>query len=100
MARRLIPRVCATVFVAGIAGLIISSVAGNNNGVVLSIGGVIVLAAVALLVYGALAPGRIDAFTEAAGEQVEARIARLVAAGADETEVRGLVRDAARLGGG
>ena len=49
MARRLIPRVCAAVFVVGIAGLIVSSVAGNNNGVVLSIGGAIVVAAIALL---------------------------------------------------
>lgn len=98
MARRLIPRVCAAVFVAGIAGLIISSIAGNNNGIVLSIGGIIVVAAVALLVHSAVAPGRIDAFDEATGEAVETRVARLVAAGADEREVRGLVRDAARLG--
>ena len=38
MARRWIPRVCGGIFVAGIAGLIISSVAGNNAGFVLSIG--------------------------------------------------------------
>jgi hypothetical protein len=98
MARRLIPRVCAAVFVVGIAGLIVSSVAGNNNGVVLSIGGVIVVAALALLVHAAVLPGRIDVFDEAAGEAVEARVARLVAAGADEADVRGLVRDATRLG--
>ena len=38
MARRWIPKACAAVFVCGIPGLIISSIAGNNAGVVLCIG--------------------------------------------------------------
>jgi hypothetical protein len=99
MARRWIPRVCAAIFVGGIAGIIVASVNGNNAGVVLTIGLVVVLAAVALLTLGAVAPkGTIDAFDDAAAERLEQQVAALVAAGADEAEVRALVREAMRLG--
>ncbi|HNJ98035.1 MAG TPA: hypothetical protein PLV13_07920 [Ilumatobacteraceae bacterium] len=99
MARRWLPRVCAAIFVAGIAGIIIASINGNNAGVILTIGFVIVLAAVALLTMGAVAAkGRIDAFDEAAAERLEAQVAAVVAQGADEADVRALVRDAMRLG--
>jgi hypothetical protein len=99
MARRLIPRVCAAVFVAGIAGIIVASVNGNNEGVILTIGLCIVLAAVSLLTYGAVTvKGRIDAFDDADAERLEQQIAALVAAGADDQQVRDLVRDAMRLG--
>lgn len=99
MARRWIPRVCAAIFVAGIAGIIIASINGNNAGVVLSIGLVIVLAAVALLTIGAIGGrDRIDVFDEADAERLEGQVAALVAAGADEAQVRALVRDAMRLG--
>ena len=95
----MIPRVCAAIFVAGIAGIIIASVNGNNAGVILSIGLAIVLAAVALLTYGSVTSRqRIDAFDDAAAEQVEAQVTALVAAGADEAHVRDLVRDAMRIG--
>jgi hypothetical protein len=99
MARRLIPRVCAAVFVAGIAGIIVASVNGNNEGVILTIGLCIVLAAVSLLTYGAVTvKGRIDAFDDADAERLEQQIAALVATGADDQQVRDLVRDAMRLG--
>jgi hypothetical protein len=49
MARRWIPRVCAVIFIGGIIGIIVASINGNNAGVILTIGLVIVLAAVALL---------------------------------------------------
>lgn len=99
MARRWIPRVCAAVFVGGIAGIIVASVNGNNAGVVLTIGLVVVLAAVALLTMGAVTGrGRIDAFDDAAAEQLEAQVTALVSAGADEEQVRTLVRDAMRAG--
>lgn len=99
MARRWIPRVCAVVFVAGIAGIIIASVNGNNAGVVLSIGLCIVLAAVALLTIGAVGGrDRIDVFDEADAERLEGQVAALVEAGADEVAVRALVREAMRLG--
>lgn len=99
MARRWIPRVCGGIFVAGIAGLIISSVAGNNAGFVLSIGLGIVFAAIALLTYGAVtAKDRIEPFDEARAEQLEAQVQALVQAGAPEEQVRALVRDAMRVG--
>jgi hypothetical protein len=99
VATRLITRTCIAVFVCGIAGLIISSVAGNNNGVVLTIGGFIVVAAIVLMVVNTVTVhDRIDAFDDAAAEQLEAQVAHLVEQGADETEVRTLVREARRGG--
>ena len=99
MARRWIPRVCAVVFVAGIAGIIIASVNGNNAGVVLSIGLAIAMAAVALLTIGAVGGrDRIDVFDEADAERLEGQVSALVEAGADEGAVRALVRDAMKLG--
>jgi hypothetical protein len=97
MATRLITRACIAVFVCGIAGLIISSIAGNNNGLVLTIGGAIVVAAVVLMTINTVTVhDRIDAFDEAAAEQLEAQVARLVEQGADEADVRTLVREARR----
>ena len=100
MARRWIPRVCAVIFVGGIAGIIVATINGNNAGVILTIGLLIVLAAVALLTLSAahLQHGRIDAFDEAAAEQLEEQVMALVAAGAAEERVRALVRDAMRAG--
>ncbi len=98
MARRWLPRFCAAVFVCGIAGLIVSSVAGNNNGVVLTIGGFIAAAALVLLTISSVTPiDRIEVFVDADAEALEGRVAGLVAAGADEAEVRALVREAMRL---
>lgn len=99
MARRWIPRVCIAVFVAGIAGIIVTTINGNNEGVVLSIGLGIVLAAVAMLTTNAVGGGRrIEVFDEAAAEKVERIITTLVADGADESTVRALVRETRRLG--
>ncbi|MEQ1873147.1 MAG: hypothetical protein ABL953_05410 [Ilumatobacteraceae bacterium] len=99
MARRWIPRVCIAVFVAGIAGIIVATINGNNEGVVLSIGLVIVLAAVAMLTINAIGGSRrIEVFDEAAAEKVERIITTLVADGADEATVRSLVRETRRLG--
>ena len=101
MARRWIPRVSIAVFVGGIAGLIISSIAGNNAGVVLTVGLCIVFAAIALLTHAAVtAREPIEVFDDARAEQLEERIAALVAAGAPEHEVRALVREAMRIGRG
>jgi hypothetical protein len=97
VATRLITRACIAVFVCGIAGLIISSIAGNNNGVVLTIGGCIVVAAIVLMTVNTVTVHeRIDVFDEAAAEQLEAQVAQLVQQGADETDVRTLVREARR----
>jgi Flp pilus assembly protein TadB len=87
------------VFVCGIAGLIISSIAGNNVGVVTTIGLTTSLAAVVLLTASTVANRqRIDAFNDALAEQVEAQIGGIVAGGAKEDSVRKLVRDAIDLG--
>lgn len=99
MARRWIPRVCITIFVAGIAGIIVATINGNNAGVILLIGLVIVLAAVALLTANSVgANKRIEIFDDAAAEKVERLITELVAKGADESAVRALVRETRRLG--
>ena len=91
--------ICAVVFVCGIAGLIISSIAGNNVGVVTTIGLITSLAAIVLLTASTVANRqRIDAFNDALAEQVEGQIGTLVASGAKEDTVRKLVRDAINLG--
>jgi hypothetical protein len=85
--------------VSGIAGLIISSIAGNNVGVVTTIGLITSLAAVVLLTASTVANRqRIDAFNDALAEQVEGQIDALVSSGAKEDTVRKLVRDAINLG--
>ncbi len=90
---------CVVVFVCGIAGLIISSIAGNNVGVVTTIGLTTSLAAIVLLTASTVANRqRIDAFNDALAEQVEGQIGVLVASGAKEDSVRKLVRDAIDLG--
>lgn len=99
MARRWIPRVCFAVFPIGIAGLIVSSIRGNNNGIVLSFGAFIAVAVMVLLTHSAvLGTDRIDAFDDAVAETLEAQIIAVVAQGADEHTVRALVRDALRAG--
>ncbi len=99
MARRWIPRVCIAIFIAGIAGIIVATINGNNAGVILLIGLVIVLAAVALLTANSVgANKRIEIFDDAAAEKVERLITELVAKGADESAVRALVRETRRLG--
>ena len=98
-ALRAIRMVCVVVFVCGIAGLIISSIAGNNVGVVTTIGLITSLAAIVLLTASTVANRqRIDAFNDALAEQVEGQIGTLVASGAKEDTVRKLVRDAINLG--
>jgi hypothetical protein len=87
------------VFVCGIAGLIISSIAGNNVGVVTTIGLITSLAAIVLLTASTVANRqRIDAFNDALAEQVEGQIGSLISSGAKEDTVRKLVRDAINLG--
>jgi hypothetical protein len=98
MAKSWISRACAAVFVGGIVGIIVTSIVDNNNGLVLTFGAAMTLAAIVLIAVNAVtARERIDVFDEARAEQLEARIGELVAAGADESEVRALVRDAQHL---
>lgn len=98
---RVIRWICAVVFVACIAGLIISSIAGNNEGWVVSIGMVGVTAAVVLIIVSLVTSDRrLPAFSEVRAEAIESRIAELVASGVDEERLRDLVRDAVDLGRG
>lgn len=86
-------------WVAGIAGMIATSVNGNNNGWVVTFGCITAIAALCL--FSATAAVRrepIDVFEEADAERLEDRVQSLVAAGADEAVVRELIRDAMRLG--
>lgn len=86
----------------GIAGMIIGTVAtDNNNGVVVTFGivtAVAVLTLIASTMAVKAAQGRGGAMDEALAAEVEERINALVAAGAREDEVRALVGDAVRLG--
>lgn len=94
-------RACAVAFVSCIAGLIVSSIAGNNEGWVLTFGMVTAIAAIILMAVSASTNDRrLDAFDEVAAERLETRVRALVDAGADENEVRAVVRDAIDLGRG
>jgi len=88
----------AVVWVAGIAGMIISSVNGNNNGWVVTCGCITAVASICLFsATAATRRDRIDVFEDADAERLEDSVQTLVDAGADETAVRDLIRDAMRL---
>ena len=91
--------ICAIIFVSGIAGMIITSIAGNNVGLVNTIGGTTAIAAVVLLIATSTATSfRPEIFAEADAERLEQKISQLVKAGANENELRDLVRQATQLG--
>jgi hypothetical protein len=99
VALRLIRIACAVTFVAGIAGMIITSVNGNNEGYVITIGMTTAVAALVLIAASATgAPSEIEVFDDVRAERLEGEVQALLADGADESQVRGLVRDAIRLG--
>jgi dipeptide/tripeptide permease len=84
----------------GITGMIVASVAGNNNGWVVTFGLLTAVSVLVLMAFSAASnraavAGGVD---EELAEQVEGRIRLLVETGADETAVRDLVRDAVLLG--
>jgi membrane protein YdbS with pleckstrin-like domain len=90
----------AVVWVAGIAGMIVNSIRGNNNGWVVTSGMATAIASIVVLaVTNATQHARVDVFEEADAERLEGQVSGLVDAGADETAVRTLVRDAMRAGG-
>ena len=94
--RRIVVGVCAV----GIGGMIASSVAASTGGV-LTFGLVTATAVLCLMVATAVSGGGATGATpaeEARAARVEDMVARLVAAGADEAQVRALVREAVRLG--
>lgn len=90
---------CAVIFVAGIAGIIITSIVSNNNGGIISIGLITSLAALVLITASTIATNkRIDAFDDVAAEHLEQQVIALVASGANEDAVRAVVRSAIDLG--
>lgn len=98
---RLIRVSCITLMISGIPALIVSSIAGNNEGWVLTFGMISAVAAIIFMaVSAATSNQRLDAFDEVVAERVEQRIRMLVEAGADETDVRNLVRDTMNLARG
>ena len=85
--------------VFGIAGMIITSIADSINGAI-AFGFVGATGALALLLVGVLVPAveRAVSLDEATPADVEEHVQRLVAAGADEDEVRAAVDAATELG--
>lgn len=83
----------------GIAGMIVASVRGNNNGWVVSFGFLTAIPALALLaVQAVLNAERGVTVDESLAERVERQVDDLHQAGADEDALRRLVRDSVRLG--
>jgi multisubunit Na+/H+ antiporter MnhB subunit len=92
--------VVVAVFVAGVAGIIAFSISDDPDAALAS-GLLTASAAVVLIAVTAVtSPRRATADPEALAERLEGRVSALVAAGADEAEVRRLVRDAVDLGRG
>ena len=95
-------RVALVVCAAGVAGMIATSIVGRN-GAAITFGlvtAVAVLCSMVATAVTAASPGRTGEPSDAeeVGAAVEARVAELVAAGADEAAVRDLVGEAVRLG--
>ena len=96
---RVIRLVCIVCFVGGIASMIAASLADNNIGAVLTAGSISAIAAIVLLAVSTVATTqRSVEFDEADAEILETNIRRIVDAGANETNVRDLVRRAIELG--
>lgn len=99
LALRNIRIICSAVFVAGIAGMIITSIAGNNVGLVNTIGGTTAISALVLLVATISSnASRPEVFDQAEAERIERKIAELVGSGTNENTLRDLVRQAIQLG--
>ena len=101
MSPRAVRRIVIAVCVAGIGGMIASSIA-DNNGAALTAGLVTAVAVLCLIVATAVTGGGRgvagDAAVEAHAAEVERQVESLVRAGADEQAVRSLVGAAVRLG--
>lgn len=96
---RAIRVVCLVCFVGGIASMIAASLADNNIGAVLTAGSISAIAAIVLLAVSTVATTRRSVeFDEADAEVLETNIRRIVDAGANDTNVRDLVRRAIELG--
>ncbi len=100
MAARWVRRVVVAVCAAAVVTMIVASAVGSTGGAITA-GLVTVAAIIALVLVTAVAGegafGAPSPPDEAAAADVERRIGALVAAGADEAEVRSLVRAVGRL---
>ena len=97
MSPTIIRRVVIAVCVAGIAGMIVSSIA-DNTGAALTAGLVTAIAVLCLIVATAVTGARGVGVSELLANDVEERVESLVADGADEDAVRALVGAAVKLG--
>ena len=97
MSPTVIKRLLVAVCVAGIAGMIVTSITDTPEGA-LTFGLITAVAAFGIILLTAVTNGGRAATDEELGEALEDRVADLVDAGADERTVRALVRDAIRLG--
>jgi hypothetical protein len=100
----LVRAVVFVVCVGGIAGMIVGSIA-DNNGTAITFGLITAVAAIGLMLVSAVTPPeapRRDVDSDPAephmGTELEAKVQRLIADGADESRVRDLVRHAVRVG--
>jgi hypothetical protein len=106
MSPRLVRLVVIGVCIFGIAGMIVGSIA-DNNGTAITFGLIAATASLGLILVTAVvgnpaANARDDRHTtdEAAARALEAQVQALVDEGADEGQLRDLVRSAIRLGRG
>lgn len=100
MHAHIVRRLVLVVFVGGVAGMIVGSIA-DNNGTAITFGLATAVAAICLILVTSVTTGTDQGgvvFDEAKAAEMEARIRALVDAGADEPAVRELVRDAVVLG--
>jgi hypothetical protein len=89
----------AVVGAGGIVGMIVGSIADNNNGVVVTSGLIAAVAAIVLIAANAVAGDRVyGTVDEIQAERIEEEVRALVDAGANEGALRDLVRRAVRLG--
>jgi hypothetical protein len=101
---RVVRWVVIGVCVGGIAGMIVGSVADNND-VALTFGLITAAAVLCLMVATAVSPSTTQAataggFDDAQAARVEHLVQRLIAEGVREDDVRELVGEAVRLGRG
>lgn len=97
MSPTVVRRVVIAVCVAGIAGMIVSSIA-DNTGAALTAGLVTAIAVLCLIVATAVTGPKGVGITELLASDVEERVEALVADGADEEALRRLVSAAVKLG--
>ncbi len=97
MSAKVVRRLVLAVCVVGIAGMIAGSIA-DNNAFAMTFGLATAAAVLVLLAVNAVVGGPGD--PDLTARDVEYRVERLVEAGADEGELRALVRAAVKLGRG